>query len=368
MGKIAHAMDDAEEQELKDALAQTSTTIHQLTFALLIYAGFVLLVAWQTNDEWSFAGPQEQVAVRLPGFGDVPLNIAVFVGPAILISIWVGIIRYVWHWRYLNANLLRKGWTRSLSITPMRDDILHWGAWAVRWFVVPLAMIAISYKALAAPIGGYFVIVTIVLILAHMIQFFPAGIFGLAFISLLILLIGLTLIATIRSPELSDLSDPTTSFSIDRPLNLREADLSNRILDQRDFGYADLRNSNLRNSSFVAANFSSADISGADLSRANFVNADLSSAYLQGANLTEANLSFANLTNAILVNAQLEGALLEGAVLNGAVLSGADLSGVQGLSCDQFVEANGWTSARGSKVTSCGEISPETQSKKDLID
>jgi uncharacterized protein YjbI with pentapeptide repeats/Flp pilus assembly protein TadD len=120
----------------------------------------------------------------------------------------------------------------------------------------------------------------------------------------------------------------------DMPLNLRNVDLSKKMLRGADLHDADLTEAILAGSVLGMAN-----LNGANLIRANLKDVDLRAANLQGANLTKADLSNADLrtadfkgmvdfSEANLSNADLRAADLSGMVnFNRATLDGTDFTG-----------------------------------------
>lgn len=104
-------------------------------------------------------------------------------------------------------------------------------------------------------------------------------------------------------------------------IDLREADLTRKYLNNTDLQYVDLSGALLHEAYLRGANLHAADLIGANLS-----GADLGEANLCGANLNYANLNRANLKGANLNNADLEGATLIGAVLADANFTQANLA------------------------------------------
>ncbi|MCK5230757.1 MAG: pentapeptide repeat-containing protein [Desulfobulbaceae bacterium] len=126
-------------------------------------------------------------------------------------------------------------------------------------------------------------------------------------------------------------------FQIDeRPLDLRETDLSSANLVAAD----------LRMANFTEANLSFVDFKRANLSNAQFWDTVLYGATLRGANLREAmfggtellrvDFRMANLQGALFENVQADEVQFWGASLDGATLSNVDLSKAIGLSLKQL--------------------------------
>ncbi|WP_417911459.1 pentapeptide repeat-containing protein [Candidatus Electronema sp. TJ] len=97
-------------------------------------------------------------------------------------------------------------------------------------------------------------------------------------------------------------------------------DLSNYILQARNFISAFFSMSVLKNTNLMFSMFGHAHLSEVNLEKANLAKANLQDADLAGANLKGADLSFANLRDAKLEGANLEGADLTGAILTGTIL------------------------------------------------
>lgn len=106
-----------------------------------------------------------------------------------------------------------------------------------------------------------------------------------------------------------------------RNAKLAGANLSNATLSSADLSGADLMGADLSNAKLSRANFSSAIFIGANFSRAWLTGADFSSAKLIGANFSNANLSGADFTGANLTGADLVGANLTNATLRNATLT-----------------------------------------------
>jgi uncharacterized protein YjbI with pentapeptide repeats len=107
-----------------------------------------------------------------------------------------------------------------------------------------------------------------------------------------------------------------------REANLVGADLANAILNDTQFGKANLTGANLSGANMWWANFWNAD-----LSRANLVDAELWHANLTNANCSQANFERADLTMAVLVETNLKHANLAGATVYGVAAWNAALEG-----------------------------------------
>jgi uncharacterized protein YjbI with pentapeptide repeats len=111
-----------------------------------------------------------------------------------------------------------------------------------------------------------------------------------------------------------------------RNADLRDAKLSDFVLEYADFSGAMLDGASFFKADLICATFSQASLRGAVLTGGLLVEADLTDAILnkaiiQGADLTEANLRDARLVGSNLAYSNLEGALLDGADLRGSDLT-----------------------------------------------
>lgn len=137
----------------------------------------------------------------------------------------------------------------------------------------------------------------------------------------------------------ADLRDANlTEVVLDRA-QLGGADFAGATLIEGSFSQARLTRSILRGAKLWAANLSNANLVGADLSGATLVSAnlkqsDLREAKLNGANLSGANLFKANLLGAQLVGTDLGRANLPGANLAGSMAMEADLTAARAWQCN----------------------------------
>jgi hypothetical protein len=104
---------------------------------------------------------------------------------------------------------------------------------------------------------------------------------------------------------------------LQRPWELRQADLSKANLIGADLENADLERANLQGSDLTRARLRGANFSDADLSKAVLHNADLRQANLRGAKLDGTDLRFANLRYAMVGETDLSTALLSTEQLKG---------------------------------------------------
>jgi uncharacterized protein YjbI with pentapeptide repeats len=111
-------------------------------------------------------------------------------------------------------------------------------------------------------------------------------------------------------------------------INLSEAELSNKELNQINLSFADLTRVNLKNSTMRKADLSEsnlflANLTGCDLLQGNLYKANLEDAWLDRTSLFLANLEESNLSNAAVTNASLVSANLSKSRLIAASLSGS---------------------------------------------
>ena len=311
MGNIRGIIARGSDDDLKEALTDTSRTIQQLTITLLVFAAFAVSVAGVSDIALLLTDAQ----IRLPTLGGMPLTFALVMGPAVLIAVRAYLQIYVVHWRRLDWERRMREIDRPMTISPMRDGLLRSATIGVRYLLVPVALAAITWKALGdpRPLGYGLLVVTVFVTILHIVQDVPFRL-QLPAIALVIILLGVTAFSPIGDRYVPDRDN------IRRPLSLRYAELSKRVLQGRDLRDADLRLARL-----IQSDLSRLDGQATDLSRANLMNADLSNADLESAILTGAYMRFANLTDAHLDSAILSYASLEQANLTDASLNTADL-------------------------------------------
>ncbi|MEO1042240.1 MAG: pentapeptide repeat-containing protein [Pseudomonadota bacterium] len=312
MASLKDALAAVSDEKLEAALEKTAATVQQLTLTLLVVSAFAVSVAGTPD----IALLLPDSAISVPTLGGMPLRVALIVAPIVLVAVRIYLQLYVNHWRHLNRVAKARDLERPVTMSPMRDGLLRVGTIGIRYALVPGAMAVIAWKALGDPIPlGYAVaMATVFVTLAHVIQDLPTKRF--VWIPALILL-GLGVLA---------ISEPGQRHFFHRPLDLRYADLSRRVLNKADLRGADLELATLANSQLRFANLTDAYLVEATLTDAYLVEATLTDAYLEGANLTDADLGHANLTDADFVFANLTDAYLGGAILTDAYLSRATLT------------------------------------------
>lgn len=203
------------------------------------------------------------------------------------------------------------------------------------YWLTPLALLQISYKALADITLGYAsLIATIFISYIFLIMYIRysnerARFYRNAPVWLIILLLNGALIYlfVILSTE------PSAKWPV-RPMNfadvdLRKFDLRSRSFPGSNFARANLSEANMSEASFQGANFTFANLREADLRNSMLQGADFSLAILQGAKLDRARLQGAQLERANLGNASLISASIQGASLIFALLQNAKLAGAK---------------------------------------
>lgn len=357
---LTQAINDASDDDVKDALTDMSRTIMQLTFTLLLLAAFAMAVVGTPDKQLILT--DELMAV--PIVGRMPTLVALIIGPILLVFVRAYMQFYINHWRRLDRARGARGLARPIVISPMRDGLLRTGTVIIRYTLVPFAMAAITWKSLGTPGALSFALIcaTVFVTILHLLQDLPpkwwlwAPAFGIASLG----------VAAMTEPGQKFLPEAVADMlpapgEVRRDLNLRYADLSERVLEGRDLRNADMRKAKLMESDLSALSFGlSSDGSLIVATGAtNLSGADLSDATLTGADLLGADLTDAILLNATLTDADLRIATLTGAILNGADLTDANLREVKGLSCEQLTAAKNWETAYRDPELACGADIPE---------
>ena len=123
-----------------------------------------------------------------------------------------------------------------------------------------------------------------------------------------------------------------------RALDLRNANLSEEILNGRDLSGMDFTNADLSGASLKDAKLENAILDGADLSNADLTKTQLQDAELKGADLGRATLDYVDFTGAKLQNANLNRVIGQESNFTRADLTGAKLAEAK-LHRAQFREA-----------------------------
>ena len=353
---------DYKDRQIADGLAGTAKIVYRLVLTL-IGLGLFTVIALGQPDAY-FLNPAATVSV--PTIGATTAKAMLVFVPLLLIATRVYAQVYVDHWRALDAEADRRNLKLSAEISPMRHWLLRLVIGSVLNLLVPAALIALTWKAMALPHswGVGLLLVTLLTIAGHLLQcchglrgqrIGSAGVLAVAvFAAFLVSGFGLPLRDAVRRPfdlRYADLSKTDLSGYDLRAADLRQAYLNGadlRLADLRgawlagaELQKADLESARLLYASFRRANLQEANLSGttlqdgdlgwaslqeAELFRASFQEAFLFEANLQDANLRWANLQEANLSGANLQDASLYGANLQDANLLRAKLSQAQLN------------------------------------------
>jgi hypothetical protein len=226
---------------------------------------------------------------------------------------------YIEHWRRLEPIRRRFAEPRLPIVEPLQNPILRVSAGVVLYLLLPLTMLAFTWKAAIIPAwGSGLLAATVGAATSHVMLLLRCS-WRVKVLSV----VGATAFAAAAVYSLEPLS---------RPANLFQADLSGRWLRQANLQCAYLRDARLKGADLyqaelMGANLFRADLQDALLAQSNLAESNLWIANLAHANLVEANLELAELYSATLADANLRGAKLEGANLEGANLEGANLAG-----------------------------------------
>lgn len=323
------------DQQIVDGLNETAKTVNRLMLTLLALGLFSLL-SIGLPDAYLLT---PAATVSVPSVGATSAKALLIVGPLLLIGARVYLQIYVEHWRDLDEIARARNIMRAAIVSPMRHPMLRWLAGAVFYLLVPVALAAFTWKAIAIPKWwGYgLLIVTVFVLAAHLLQDWRLkwtvrlGI--CAIIAGVIGVIG-------RCVFMQDLHRPLDlRFAELNLTNLAGMDLRKADLRQAKLNGADLRRAKLQGADLTRAMLERADLRWAQLQRAILIEAELQRADLTGAQLKNANLILAQLQKANLSDAQLQGADLEEAQLQGADLEAANLKWA-GLEDAQLKDAN----------------------------
>ena len=304
-GELTVTGEQYTEEQILEGLTETARTISRLMITLLVLALFSLLAIGQPDAYLLDTAAK----VNVPSIGATTAKALLIVGPLLLIGVRIYLQIYVEHWRCLDAIANQKKIKRPVVVSPMRHRVLARFTDLALYLLVPIVLVAFTWKAMALPAtwGHGLFALTIFVTAVHLMQGWSrkwrARLYISAGIGTVVGVIGVL-------PFIDDLQ---------RPLDLRYANIKNTDLSNVDLRRADLRQ---------------ADLSGADLTEANMQEADLDEANLKGARLDWANLkkarfNFANLEGASLSRADLEGAILFGANLQRTRYFETNLKGAQ---------------------------------------
>lgn len=313
-------MEDANQQDDRGELLrrhrEVSDTIRRTMLALLAFTLFCWLTLG-SQDRLLIVGDE---TIKVP-FVDVPLSFPafLFVAPFLLVILCIYLHVFFEELLRLEAAIGSGTDGRQAVLFNFSHPAAQRLTTLIFYFLVPLTLGAIAWKALARVEWGLPVLAVTIAVTANLacVQHLrsPNRVWSFRTVrcfygALAIVLIMACLVASIKTGFLS------------RPLNLYRADLPNAWLLSAQLENADLEFANLNE-----ANLRKANLSKANLSKANLVDTDLTGADLSGANLSDANLRDPNRGGAVLSKANLSRAKLEGTDLRKANLSGAKLEG-----------------------------------------
>jgi hypothetical protein len=282
------------------AQAETTATITRTMLTLVGFALFCTL-SLQAPDLSLLIGTE---TLNVPLAGPVSFQGFIVVGPIVLIALRVYLQIYVEHWCWLES-IRRQDQVPAAIIEPLQASILKDFTAFVLYLLLPLTMVAFTWKAAVFPAwGAGLMCVTVAVIACHIVLPLSWSWWSKVILSTIIAIIVLPVVLCFQE-------------SLSRPFDLFRANLSNQWLASRH-----LTNANLR-----FANLKAADLAGANLKGAHLASANLEDAYLWRTQLQGANLSGAQLQGAGLARAQLQGADLREATLQGANLRHVDASG-----------------------------------------
>ena len=273
-----HSQEHQEREHLLRRHREVPETLRRAMLALLAFS----LFCWLT-----VAAPDRSLVVSEPTievpFADVPVSFVAFLIVAPLILIVLAVYLHVFEGMRLRteAELGDLAGNRLLATLFNFDHrIARFLTTAIFYWLVPLTLGAITYKALARPEWGLpmlalTVIVTGILACIRSLRIQGGALrrttLGL-YIGLIAIMIGVIMTAALSVPA-----------AVTRPLDLFRADLSHAWLRSASLGYANLFEATLSEANLSGADLRGADLRGADLRGANLSTAiDLTQEQLDG--------------------------------------------------------------------------------------
>jgi hypothetical protein len=301
---------------IAQAQDQTAATITRIMLTFVGVAIFCLL-SLLTPDVALLTGGER---LNVPFAGPVSFLGFIVVGPAVLIALRVYLQIYIEHWRRLEPIRRRLQAPSVPTLVPLRNPLLRSFAGFVLFLLLPLTMLAFTWKAAMLHVwGSVLLCVTVAVATSHLVLF-PRW----SWRARALLTAGTTILVATAVYGAGPLS---------RPANLFRADLSNQWLPASHLESANLRFANLAGANLASADLEGANLEGADLADARLENADLAGANLESANLEGADFGFMpNLAGVDLEWAKVPGASLVAAHLAGANLRFANLAGANLIS------------------------------------
>ena len=307
-------------ERLVEAQAETGRTVNRLMLTLL-GLGLVGTLTLGFPDSYLLT---TATTVNVPFVGGASFKVMILLGPVLLIAVRAYLEIYVAHWRRIDSLVQRSPQARSKRlplVSPLRHPMLRLFSAFVLYFLVPLVLGVMTYKAMVFRLWGVgllclTLISTIVPICLRIYRPWPSN----------MVVPSVFLLAIVASAEFIGAFD-----GFNRPFRLQLANLEREILIDQDLRGADLRSANLREADLYrakldGAHLGRAHLEGVRLSEASLTDTILVDARLEGAYLNRASLPRARLERAKLVGANLHFAYLEDARLDQAQLQGALLS------------------------------------------
>ena len=298
---------------IAQAHGQTAATITRIMLTFVGVAIFCLL-SLLTPDAALLTGGER---LNVPFAGPVSFRGFIIIGPALLILLRIYLQIYVEHWRRLDPIRGRLPTPRMPTMAPMQNPLLWIFVAFVLYLLLPLTMLAFTWKAAVLPAWGSGLLgVTVAVIAWHLALPFRWRRLLVSFLTSFGAAFFFVAAAT------------TSDWPLSRPPDLFRANLSSQYLAAANLRGANLQGANLRDAWLYSADLRGAHLENANLRGGNLQRANLRDAFLYSADLGLVDLWGANLGGAVLWRANLGGASLEEANLEGAELGGANLEEV----------------------------------------
>src|SRR5215472_11244298 len=305
--------DDERRKAIRDAVEKCAETVNRGMLSLLAVALFCLLTTFGGADRSLVAS---DASIRLP-FAEVPISFVGFlvVAPLLLIVLTVYLHVFYGYWRELDTVRLAQGLTETYpTLFGIDRKIAHLLTAFIFYWLTPLVVAAIAWKALARYEWGLSLILLTFLVTAGLVLLQAVRLGPGKWRRILITFVGALGILMLAAASTGVLSRGL----LQRRLSLPGADLTS----------VDLRWANLQGANLVGADLTNVDLQGASLTKASLARAKLTGADLRGVNLAGADFTRADLTKAKLVGATLARVSLTRADLPLADLARANLTAV----------------------------------------
>src|SRR5215468_3162533 len=316
---------DERRKAIRDAVEKCAETVNRGMLSLLAVALFCLLTTFGGADRSLVAS---DASIRLP-FAEVPISFVGFlvVAPLLLIVLTVYLHVFYGYWRELDTIRLAQGLTETYpTLFGIDRKIAHLLTAFIFYWLTPLVVAAIAWKALARYEWGLSLILLTFLVTAGLVLLQAVRLGPGKWRRILITFVGALGILMLAAASTGVLSRGFLQRRLSLPgADLTSVDLRWANLQGANLVGADLTNVDLQGASLTRAKLTGADLRGVNLAGADFTRADLTKAKLVGATLTRASLTRADLPQADLVRANLTAANLAEADLAKANLHRADL-------------------------------------------